>query len=416
MKKILVLTILLSTAFSLSAAPTAEDTLAFYKTQVRSFSEKMSAQDKALAQTLADNLGTWITQFSEYKQVPEALLLQTQLYLKADNAGAALVPLFRLQKLYAPAQLPQDILEQALQGLHRNARETARSNFMLKNANSNATPEEKEADALYVFSKLYGKDFYQPAAEAFENFFVRFPEYEQNDKVELWYGDLHRVNGNYLAAIAQCQKVFQLYPDTPYRAASMRLTGDIYADMKDTEKAMSAYAKVLREFPQSSERGIVFKHMGMLEENNKQYDTALMDYNKAIELLGTSDAAYEAYYGKADVYKKTKSFEEAYDTLQQTANLFRKDPYKYVTALTDAAAIAKRNLKDEGKYVQSLEKALIAYPKNSRSAEIMYDLAAVYEKRGQNQKAVDMYHRLILQHPTDKLANKAQTRLSRLEK
>lgn len=415
MKKATLLLLVLCAALFVQAQP-AEESFAFYKTQEKMIPPKPSAQERALAQAIAENLGTWITQNPEHKQVPEALLLQTQLYLKAENAGAAVVPLFRLQKLYAPARLPQDLLEQTMQGLHRNARNSALQSFMVKNANPAATAADKEADALYAFSKLYGRDFYQPAAQAFENFFVRFPDYEQNDKVELWYGDLHRVNGNYLAAIAQCQKVFQLYPETPYRAASMRLSGDIYADMKDTAKAMNAYAKVLKDFPQSSERGVVFKHMGMLEENNKQYDAALMDYNKAIELLGASDAAYEAYYGKADVYKKTKSYDEAYAVLQQTAQVFRNNEYRYVNALMDAATVAKKYLKDDTKYIQSLEKALIAYPTSTRSSEIMYELGTAYEKQGQTIKAADMYRRLILANPTDKMANKAQTRLSKLEK
>lgn len=415
MKKTLLALLVLCTALWVQAQP-AENSFAFYKTQAQVIPEKPSTQERALAQTLAENLNTWVLQHPDHQQVPNALLLQTQLYLRADNAGAAVVPLFKLQKIYAPANLPQNILEQVLPGLHPSARETARQYFMVKNVNPAATAEEKEADALYALSKLYGRNFYPHAVQAFADFFTRFPEYKQNDKVELWYGDLHRANNNFLAAISQCQKVFQLYPDTPYRAASMRLTGDIYADMKDTAKAMNAYAKVLREFPQSSERGIVFKHMGMLEENNKQYDTALIDYNKAIELLGTSDAAYEAFYGKADVYKKTKNFDEAYQALHATANAFRNNEYKYVTALMDAAEVAKKNLKDQTKHMQSLEKALIAYPNNARKCEIMYQLGVAYEQQGQTTKAKDMYRRLILDNPTDKMAGKAQKRLSKLDK
>ena len=75
------------------------------------------------------------------------------------------------------------------------------------------------------------------------------------DKVELWYGDLHRLNGNYLAAISQYKKAGELYPATPYKAASLRLIGDIYADnLKDTANATAYYTRVLREFPGSSER------------------------------------------------------------------------------------------------------------------------------------------------------------------
>ena len=416
MKKLLFLSLALCAVLPVAAAED-DAAFAFYKMQAQMLPEKLSAQEKQLARTLGDNLGTWTLQYAAHENVPQALLLQTQLYIRAGVPGAAVVPLFKLQKMFAPKRIPDGVLDDAVAGLARDAQDTARRLFASKERMSaGEDPEAREADALYALSLLSGRDFYAPAAAAFESFFVRFPEYKEKDKVELWYGDLHRANRNFLAAIAQCHKVYQLYPDTPYRAASMRLIGDIYADMKDSAKAMNAYDQVLRDFPKSSERGIVYKHMGMLEENNKQYDTALVDYDQAIKLLGTAPAAYEAYYGKADIYLKTKNYAEAYTALHKTADTFRQNEYRYVTPLIHAANVAKKYLKDEAKQIQSLEKALLPYPKGARSAEIMYDLGAAYERQGQTAKAADLYRRLILANPTDKMASKAQTRLSRLEK
>ena len=72
--------------------------------------------------------------------------------------------------------------------------------------------------------------------------------------------------------------------------------------LKNTEKATEAYTRVLREYEGSNEIGIVYKHMAIMDENNKNYDSALINYDKAIELLGTVPSAYEAYHGKADVF------------------------------------------------------------------------------------------------------------------
>ena len=46
----------------------------------------------------------------------------------------------------------------------------------------------------------------------------------------------------------------------------------------------------------------------------------------------------------------------------------------------------------------------------------MYDLGRAYEQQSRNAQAVEIYKKLIINHPTDKLATRAQGRLSRLEK
>ena len=197
----------------------------------------------------------------------------------------------------------------------------------------------------------------------------------------------------------------------------MRLIGDIYADnLKDTANATAYYTRVLREFPGSSETGVVYKHMAILDENNKQFDSALINYDKSIELLGNTKAAYESYRGKADVYVKTKNYGEAYNTLLKTANVFSADEEKCTFSLLEAANVAKKRMHDQTKYMQALEKALVAHPAGPRAPQIMFDLASAYEQQGRNTQAIEIYKRLIINHPTNKLASRAQGRLNRLQK
>ena len=269
---------------------------------------------------------------------------------------------------------------------------------------------------LLMRSCYCGDDFYPAAAQAFENFFVRHPFYERNNEVELWYGDLHRGNKNYLAAIAQYKKADALYPNSPYKAASLRLIGDIYADnLKNTAAATEAYTTVLRLYPNSSETGIVYKHMAILDENNKQYDSALINYDKAIELLGDSSAVYEAYRGKADVYTKTNQHENAYNVLHRAAELSNISKEQAADALAEAAKIAHKKLKDETKYVQSLDKAVLLAPNDPKTAQRMCEIGDSYTKQGKLTKAQEVYKKLILQFPTSKYASSAQGKLTRLQ-
>ncbi len=417
-KLLLILSAVLIAAPAVKAAGMCA-ALDFYKKQALTISADPTRDERAFAKTLADNVGTWVSQNPGQAATADALLLQTRLYLRAQDNANALVSLFKLRKVFpsADANTLKTLLPQAAEAVKADSRETANQLFALPLPAETDTEADREAEALYALSKLPGRTLYAPAAQAFETFFALHPKYENGDKVELWYGDLHRLNGNYLAAISQYKKAGELYPATPYKAASLRLIGDIYADnLKDTANATAYYTRVLREFPGSSETGVVYKHMAILDENNKQFDSALINYDKSIELLGNTKAAYESYRGKADVYVKTKNYGEAYNTLLKTAHVFSADEEKCTFSLLEAANVAKKRMHDQTKYMQALEKALVAHPAGPRAPQIMFDLASAYEQQGRNTQAIEIYKRLIINHPTNKLASRAQGRLNRLQK
>lgn len=400
-------------------AADAAASLEFYKKQALTLSADPSREERAFAKTLADGLGTWTKQNPKQPAVKDALLLQARLYVRAEDYDRALVTLFKLRHMYPEADLAvlNPLMAEAVMAVNAKQRDQATALFTATLSADDKTPAQRQAKALFALSKLSGRDLYEPSAEAFEDFFAAYPDYESSDLIELWYGDLHRINGNYLAAISQYKKAGELYPKTPYRAASLRLIGDIYADnLKDTANAMGTYTQVLREFPDSSETGIVYKHMAILDENNKQYDSALINYDKAIELLGTTPAAYEAYQGKADVYTKTKNYEAAYNTLHQTATVFAANDTQSIEALLKAADLARKKMRNQAKYIQSLEKALLSHPQSPKAPQLMYDLGRAYEQQNRDAQAAEIYKKLIINYPTDKIASSAQSRLSRLEK
>lgn len=419
MRNLLLTFAVLACAASCVCAADAAASLDFYKKQALTLPAEPGKEERAFAKTLADGLGTWVKQNLKQPAVKDALLLQARLYVRAEDNNRALVTLFKLRHMYPEMDLSvlNPLMADAVLAVNAKQRDQATALFTSTLSADEKTPAQRQAQALFALSKLSGRELYEPSAQAFEDFFSAYPDYESSDLVELWYGDLHRVNGNYLAAISQYKKAGELYPKTPYRAASLRLIGDIYADnLKDTANAMGTYTQVLREFPGSSETGIVYKHMAILDENNKQYDSALINYDKAIELLGTTPAVYEAYQGKADVYTKTKNYDAAYNTLHQTAQVFAANDAKSTEALLKAADLARKKMRDQNKYIQSMEKALLLHPKGPQAPQLMYDLGRAYEQQKRNAQAIEIYKKLIISHPTDKIASSAQSRLSRLEK
>ena len=419
MKKTLSLFVLFLLALPMANASDPSVGFDFYKKELASFPADSSREIRAYAKSLALGLNTWAWQNEKQPAVKDALLMQTRLFLQAQEEGEAFVSLFRLRRLFPETEktVLEPLLAEAIYSVHADYRSVASNLFAADASDGNPTFADREAQVLYHLSKLSGKQLYAAGTTAFESFFVRYPDYVRGDQVELWYGDFHRMNGNYRAAISQYKKAGTLYPNTPYKAASLRLIGDIYADnLKDTAKATEAYTRVLRDFEGSAETGIVYKHMAIMEENNKQYDSALINYDKSIELLGTTPASYGSYRGKADVYTKTKDYEQAYNTLLQTAKLFVSDEQKGTDSFLEAAKVAQKNMHDTTKYVQTLEKALLAYPKGSQAPEIMYDLGKGYEDLGKTAQAIETYKKLIVAYPTNKLSSRAQGRLTKLQK
>lgn len=412
----------LTLAACLLAAPallaqTTQDTLNYYKKQAAVKSDSRRT-DRAFASALAENVGAWLRVNPQDKAAKEALLLQYNLQNRADNYPAALVSLLKI-RFYYPSQTDISILNTNVDAVmgEMDKKQKGRALSALAVDTENMNRAEQEAALLEALVGVKSGKLYAVTAAEFEDFFVSNPKYAQNDKMELLYGDLHRQNGNYLAAISQYKKVAELYAKTPYKAASLRMVGDVYADnLRDSETATAIYTSVLRQFPDSNEIGIVYKHMAIMDENNKNYDSAVINYNKAAELLAGQEPAYEALRGKADVYLKTKDYRSAFNTLEAAAEAFRADEPKYVDSMRKAAEVAQKRLKDGGLQTVTLEKILLAYPKTQHAPEIMYELAYAYEKQGKGVQAADVYKKLIVTYPTDSYANKAQGRLSRLEK
>ena len=415
MKKLILAVVLCASSLPMWAANDA--TLNFYQKQSL-MKGSTAKQDRAFASALAQETGLWIAANPTHAEVKTALLMQADYYLRARQEAHALVALYQVRFYFPSVQdlsLLSSNVEQAMENLNRSQK--AQALKLLATDTSAMTDKQKQTALLEALVNGKLEKIYEPVCELFERFFVNNPDYAGNDKLTLLYGDWHRQNENYNAAVLEYKKVNELFGDTPYKAASLRMAADVYGgDLKDYETAITIYNQVLKQYPNSAEKGIVYKHMAVMEENRKDYDAALAYYERAIAQLGAKPAAYEAWIGKAEVLAKKKEYQASYDTQMKAAELFAANEEKYVAALTAAAETADKRLKDLALQAAALEKILLVYPQTQKAPEVMYELAYALEKQGKNSQAVASYKRLVINYPTDKYADRAQSRLSRLEK
>lgn len=397
----------------------AEDAmLSFYQRQAVA-QGRSPRQDRAFAAALARDVAQWVRSHEGAADMKKALLMQADYHLRAKEEAQALVALYQVRFYFPSAQdvaLLSAQIETAMEGLNRTQKAQALKLLAVDTADLEGLQARKAALLTHLVQGNL-EEIYKPVCALFEDFFTQYPKDAQTDKLILQYGDWHRQNGNYLAAILEYKKVYDLFPSTIYKAASLRLTADVYAnDLKEYDMATALYEQVLKQYPTSSEIGIVYKHMAMMQENRKLYESALDYYDKAIEQLGTEASAYEAWQGKADVLIKTKEYGAAYDTLVKGAEVFAADENKYVDMLTQAAQVGAKRLKNPGLQTAALEKILSAYPQTRSAPELMYEAAGSYEKQEKTPRAIALYKQLVITYPTDKYATRAQKRLNKLEK
>ncbi|MBO7238100.1 MAG: hypothetical protein J6U96_02265, partial [Elusimicrobiaceae bacterium] len=331
MKKLGLISLICMLAFPLYAAENA--TLSFYQ-RAAAAKGKSAKQDRAFAAVLAQDVGQWARAHADSTEVKTALLMQAEYFERAQEHAQALLALYQVRFYFPSAQdvaLLSTQIENVMDNLYR-AQKAQALKLLAVDTTELQGLQARHAALLTHLVQADLKNVYGPVCNLFEDFFTQYPSCEATDKMTLLYGDWHRQNENFLAAITEYKKVYELFPSTVYKAAALRMMADVYAfGLKDYETATALYNQVLKEYPNSAEIGVVYKHLAVVAENQKQYDSALKYYDKAIAQLGAQAAAFEAWQGKADVLGKTKQYQAQYNTLTKGAEVFAKEESKYVS-------------------------------------------------------------------------------------
>lgn len=416
MKKIVAIAMVFFGGLSVWAGENAA--LNFYD-RISGLSGTSYRQDRKFASALAREIAQWRKANETDSNADQALNMQANLHMRAAEYDRALLALYQL-RYYFPQDANLESLskqvDEAAETLNRSQKAEALK-LLVADTSSLKTLPQRKAELLTQLVQANLQDMYLPVCELFEEFLAQNTAYPQLDKMTLLYGDWHRQNGNYLAAVTQYRKVYELFPDTVYKAASLRMEADVYGnELKEQDRAAVLYKQILKTYPDTSERGIIYKHLAILEENRKNYTAALENYNQAISHLGAQPSAYEAWQGKTDVLLKLKQYRAAYDNLVKGADVFAGDENKYVSMLSRAAEIMAKYFENPALETAALDKILLAYPQTHQAPQFMYQAAQAYEKQEKKEQAIDLYKRLILQYPTDKYASRAQRRLNKLMK
>lgn len=411
MKKIITLTLFLFCLAPLFAQ-SAEKELEFYKNEIDTANKKQLP-------SLEWDLNSWLERNYSLPSAPEAMIQKARVEYLNKKYTSAYLTLLKYAYEFPTKKLPTDLASQIVvefpTGRHMELMQA------LAPKNLPQTTEDRLNMYFTTANKLNLKDSNKHLLKDYDLFFARFPAYENKDKIELLLGDSYRNDGNYFAALSKYDKVWKIYPSTKYKAASLRMKGDIYAsELKDYEQARSFYNQVLNDFPNSVETSTVYKHLAFLEADEKNYESSVEKAQKAYEGYlkdGQKLEAYNALMFKAEIQEKNLvNYNAAVESLKTAADLMPAQEQYYVEAKQKEAKIQAKRLKDNYAERNVLEEIAVRFPNSESGVEALYRAAELTENFGEISKAKDKYSKVILNRPQSKIAIKAQKRINSIDK
>lgn len=413
MKKYLILTAILS--FTLAAYaqdPSAE--LAFYQ-------KKAEEANKQTQQEIINNLQIWLDENSSSDQLAQALVLRANLERELKEYPQFVITLLRYKYEFSANDKSkiQSALKDTAQEFSKNEQDSY--NELINRTVPQTALAERLDNFLNYATKADLKGTYQPLKQEYQAFFKRFKNYENLDRLELMFGDLHRNNKQPYSALMQYEKVYNLYPSTRYHAASLRMQGDVYAgDLKDYSKARSIYEKVLNDYPTSIERPTAYYHLALMEETQKQYQEALDHLNFAAKLYqeqGDLNSLYDVLLFKAQIQEnKLKDYTAAAETLKQAANLFKDKEDKFEEVQFKLANLYHSKIKDITLERKAYEDFIRVYPKAKQADKALFEAGSLAKQEKEFSMAKGYFEKLIVNNPSSDYASKAQRQLNSINK
>ncbi|CAN2048507.1 type IV pilus assembly protein PilF [Candidatus Magnetomoraceae bacterium gMMP-1] len=213
-------------------------------------------------------------------------------------------------------------------------------------------------------------------------------------------GEVYMSQAKYNLALKELLKAESLYSDDPYLQNDLGLA---YLSKKEINLAVIHFKQALKlkpDYPPAT------NNLGTAYLEQKQWNKAIVCFKQIIEnvLYATPHFPLSnlgwAYYNKKDYETSVKFYQKALEISPKFAIAQRGLGRTYIkmNKLVDA--------------IEYLEKAI----KNAHGfAEAYFDLAGIYELRGNYKKAVQNYKKVMAMVPESSLYIKAKTRLKNLQ-
>ncbi len=174
----------------------------------------------------------------------------------------------------------------------------------------------------------------------------------------------------------------KLSEEKPYHLSVNARLGEIYGVLKEYEKEVEYYTRQLKIMPDAR----IYYDRGYAYANMNQFEEAIRDYKKCIDLDADSEMAVFAYTAMGDVYVYDEQEEKGIEYYQTALEKTYPEPKLYIYHLL---ATAYTRIGDEEKALEN------AREYRDRAKEPNNNFARVFEMCGNYQEALDGYRLYI---------------------
>ena len=127
-------------------------------------------------------------------------------------------------------------------------------------------PQGSDRENYQAAFELLKEQRYEPAALAFEQFLVSFPESELVDNAQYWLAESHYVTKQFDDALVSFQAVIDMYPRSRKVADALLKIGYCNYELKRWDAARAALGRVQADFPETTAARLAGQRLQRMQE------------------------------------------------------------------------------------------------------------------------------------------------------
>jgi tol-pal system protein YbgF len=125
-----------------------------------------------------------------------------------------------------------------------------------------------ERDAYSEAFELLKDRKYDEAKIALSDLLRRYPQGQYTDNARYWLGETHYMQRDYVAALAEFERLIQLSPKNPKVPSAMLKMGYIQYDQKAFDQARASLEKVISDYPTSTEARLAKSRLERIKQES----------------------------------------------------------------------------------------------------------------------------------------------------
>ncbi len=207
-----------------------------------------------------------------------------------------------------------------------------------------------------------------------------------------------------IGSIAKGQngKVIEIEIGKPQTAkAAIKIAYTKHFDEEDIASAITAYQRVISDFPESKEAAEAqFRIANVYHWNTVEPEKAIAEYQKVIDNYPNTDYAIESLIRTGEAYGQLKQYNQAQEFFQQVIDKYPDTPYA-PWAMLSLGNLIYFDLFDPLRAKPIYQEFLAKYPNTEYAAEAKLWVTRIgVEREGfPAEKAIEIYRQMIASNP-----------------